>query len=501
MTKNYIVSIDVGTTGTRCIIFNENAKIVSKSYKKNKLIYPHPGWVEQDPFEIIENVNYVVKEAIKIAKAEMGDIISIGVTNQRESIVSWNKITGMPYYNIISWQDTRTNNICSNLIENDYEKLIKGKSGLSINTYFSAPKIEWLNENIEKFRTGIEKSEAYVGTIDSWVVWNLTGKIFATDYTNASRTMLMNLKKLNWDADLLDIFKIPENILPEIFPSSNRGYFGFTKKDGPFKENIPISGIIGDQQASLLGQACYEEGMVKNTYGTGSFILMNTGKEIKYSKHGLITTLAFGDGKNVSYALEGSIAYTGFVIEWLKDNLGLLDKVEESERLSSLAGSSDGVYFVPSFSGLYAPYWDMEARGLIIGLTSFTKKEHIIHAALESIGYQTRDVLDAMQKDIGKTITELRVDGGASENNYLLQLQSDILGIDVIRSGIFETTALGAAFSAGIAIDYFKKDLWNYYSIDEIFRPKISKQEREKAYSFWKKAVNRSKKWLKTVTP
>ena len=497
MERNYIASIDIGTTGTKCIIFDINGRLVSKSYKKNNLIYPHPGWVEQDPLEIIENVKIVIKDAIKKAKVEKGYIKAIGITNQRESVIAWNKKTGIPFYNIISWQDTRTKEICNDLIRDDYTKLIKNRTGLSINTYFSAPKIKWLLNNIEKFNESVKKNEAYVGTLDSWILWNLTGGIFATDYTNASRTMLMDLKNLRWDDDLLNLFGINDSILPEIYPSSNKGYFGFSTEDSPFMENIPISGIIGDQQASLLGQACYDEGMVKNTYGTGSFILLNTGKEIKYSKHGLITTVAFGDGKNVLFALEGSIAYTGSVIDWLKNNLRILKNVNECEKIALSAGSSDGVYFVPSFSGLYAPYWDMNARGLIIGLTSFTKKEHIIHAALESIGFQTRDVLEAMQKDLNIKITELRVDGGASKNNYLMQIQSNILGIKVIRSGISDTTSLGAAFSAGLAIDFFSSDLRKYYSIDEIFQPKNSESDREKSYKLWKNAVKRSEKWLK----
>ncbi len=497
MERNYIASIDIGTTGTRCIIFDINGRLVSKSYIRNNLIYPHPGWVEQDPLEIIENVKFVIKDAIKKAKVEKGYIKAIGITNQRESVIAWNKKTGIPFYNIISWQDTRTKEICNYLIGEDYRKLIKNRTGLSINTYFSAPKIKWLLNNIEKFNESVKKNEAYVGTLDSWILWNLTGGIFATDYTNASRTMLMDLKNLKWDYDLLNLFDINDNILPEIYPSSNKGYFGFSTEDSPFKENIPITGIIGDQQASLLGQACYDEGMVKNTYGTGSFILLNTGKEIKYSKHGLITTVAFGDGKNVLYALEGSIAYTGSVIDWLKNNLRILKNVNECEKIALSAGSSDGVYFVPSFSGLYAPYWDMNARGLIIGLTSFTKKDNIIHAALESIGFQTRDVLEAMQKDLNKKITELRVDGGASKNNYLMQIQSNILGIKVIRSRISDTTSLGAAFSAGLAIDFFSSDLGKYYSIDEIFQPKNSESDREKSYKLWKNAVKRSKKWLK----
>ncbi|MGC8671988.1 MAG: glycerol kinase GlpK [Thermoplasmata archaeon] len=496
MGKDYIAAIDVGTTGTKCIIFDKNAKIVSKSYIKNNLIYPHPGWVEQDPMELVENVKIVVKDAIKKAKVEKGDITAIGITNQRESIVAWNKNTGIPYYNVISWQDTRTIGICNDLIKENYTDLIKNKSGLSINTYFSAPKIKWLSNNINKFNDGIKKNEAYVGTVDSWILWNLTGGVFATDFTNASRTMLMNLKKLKWDDDLLNLFGINKNILPDIYPSSNRGFFGFSKENGPFMENIPVSGILGDQQASLLGQACYEEGMIKNTYGTGSFILLNTGREIKYSKHGLITTVAFGDEKNISYALEGSIAYTGSIIDWLKNNMGILKDVNESEKIAISAGSSNGVYFVPSFSGLYAPYWDMSARGLIIGLTSFTKKEHIVHAAIESIGFQTRDVLESMEKDLNKKITELRVDGGASKNNYLMQIQSNIIGINVLRSGISETTSLGAAFSAGLAIDYFSSDLWKYYSIDEIFQPKNSESEMEISYNLWKEAVKRSKNWI-----
>lgn len=498
MHKNYIASVDIGTTGTRCIIFNENANIVAASYRRNSIVYPEPGWVEQDPWNLLENVRAVVSDALKISKSERGTIAALGITNQRETVIAWNKTTGIPYYNAIVWQDTRTKDICSDLEREGYEKMIKNRTGLSINTYFSATKIKWMMEHIQKFSDGIKKGDAYVGTVDSWIIWNLTGRIFSTDFTNASRTMLMNIKKLEWDADLLDIFRVPEHVLPEIFPSSNEGYFGFTDVESPFRENIPLTGVIGDQQASLLGQACVEKGMAKNTYGTGSFILMNTGRDIKYSRHGMLTTVAYGRSKNdVTYALEGSIAYTGSVLEWLRENMGLVSSIDEIEGIAMKTGGSDGVFLVPSFSGLYAPYWDMDARGLIIGLTSFTRKEHIIHAALESICYQTRDVINAMEKDVGRKILELRVDGGGSKNNYLMQLQSDILGIDVLRSGLQETTSLGAAFAAGITIDYFTKDLWNYYSIEEIFKPGIPEDKRVENYEMWKKAVKRSKKWLK----
>ena len=496
--QKYIASIDIGTTSTRCMIFDENAKIVASSHRKNRLIYPKPGWVEQDPYEILENVRTVISDAIKISKSERGSIIAIGITNQRETVVAWNKENGIPFYNAISWQDTRTKDICNDLEKEGYGDLIKNKTGLSLNTYFSAPKIKWLLENVEKFKDAVKKEQAYVGNVDSWIIYNLTGKAFATDYTNASRTMLMDIRKLDWDQELLNLFKIPDYILPEIFPSSNDTFFGFTSTESPFKENIPISGVMGDQQASLLGQACTEPGMVKNTYGTGSFILMNTGNQPLYSKHGMLTTVAFGkNNKDVTYALEGSIAYTGSTLEWLKNNLGILENVDESEVIAEKIKTSDGVYIVPAFSGLYAPYWDMDATGLIIGLTAFTKNEHIIYAALESTCYQTRDVIEAMEKDSGKKIMELRVDGGGSKNNYLMQLQANILGVNIIRSEIIETTSLGVALAAGMALDYFKGDLQKYYAVEKIFKPEMPSELREKNYRLWKKAVERSKKWKK----
>ena len=498
MEKKYLLSVDQGTTGTRSIIFDYEANVVSSAYVEHKQICPRPGWVEHDPLEIWENTKRVIKESLTKAKIETSDIAGIGITNQRETIVVWNPKTGKPYYNAIVWQDTRTKHLCEELRKEGIEDHIHEKTGLYLHTYFSSSKIKWLLDNMEGLRERAEKGEATFGTIDTWLIWNLTGK-HVTDYTNASRTMLMDLKRLEWDDELLEIFKIPERGLPEIRSSSE--IYGHVKSE-ILGEDIPVVGDLGDQQAALVGQVALNRGEVKNTYGTGNFLLLNTGNEVRVSRRGLLTTIAYGFRKGeVNYALEGSIAITGAAVQWLRDNLGIIKTAAETEALARKVSNegAGGVYFVPAFSGLFAPYWDMDARGIIIGLTRYTRKEHIVHAALEAICYQTREVIEVMEEETGITVKTIKVDGGASANNYLMQLQADILGKTVIRPKVIETTSLGAAYMAGLAIEYWKnvEELKSKWKIDKIFNPSWPEDKREKLYKGWKEAVKRCKGWLK----
>ncbi|MGC8814029.1 glycerol kinase GlpK [Dictyoglomus sp.] len=492
----YILALDQGTTSSRAIIFDQLGNVISVAQKEFPQIFPKSGWVEHNPWDIWNSQREVMIEAIEKAKIKPKEISTIGVTNQRETTIVWDKHTGQPIYNAIVWQCRRTADYCEELKRNGLSEVIKEKTGLVIDAYFSGPKIKWILDNVPEAREKAEEGRLLFGTVDTWLIWNLTGgKVHATDYTNASRTMLFNIKNLDWDDELLEIMNIPRSMLPKTFPSSY--FYGVCNIfDGV---EIPITGIAGDQQAALFGQCGFEEGVVKNTYGTGCFILLNTGENIKYSSKGLITTIAYGIGEKVNYALEGSIFIAGAVIQWLRDNLGLIKSSSESEILAKMVEDNGGVYFVPAFVGLGAPYWDMFARGLIIGLTRGTKKEHLVRAALESIAYQTNDVVELMEQETGIKIKELRVDGGASANNFLMQFQSDISNLKVIRPYITETTSLGAAFLAGLGVGIWKDldEIKRIWKEEKVFTPCMPEEERRYYLSKWKEAVNRSRGWDK----
>ncbi|WP_038042748.1 glycerol kinase GlpK [Thermosipho africanus] len=485
----YILALDQGTTSSRAILFNEKGEYVYGLNKEYRQIYPRPGWVEHDPYDILNSQIEVAKKVVETVGAE--NIAAIGITNQRETTILWDKNTGKPVYNAIVWQCRRTASICDDLKEKGYEKLIKEKTGLVVDAYFSGTKIKWILDNVEGVREKAERGDILFGTVDSWLIWNLTGgKVHVIDYSNASRTMLFNLKTLDWDDEILEILNIPRAILPKPMPSSY--VYGYTEI---FGGKIPIAGDAGDQQASLFGQTCFEKGMVKNTYGTGCFILMNTGDTPYYSNSGLLTTIAWGVDDKVEYALEGSIFVAGAAVQWLRDNLKLIDNAAETEDLAKSVPDSGDLYFVPAMVGLGAPYWDMYARGLLIGITRGTTKAHIVRAVLESIAYQTRDVLEVMSKEAEINMGTLRVDGGASNNNFLMQFQADILGVPVERPEVTETTALGAAYLAGLAVGLWKSKEEIAWNLNKRFEPQLSKDERERLYSRWKEAVKRSMRW------
>lgn len=494
--RKYILALDQGTTSSRTIVFDDQGNIVSMAQKEFSQLFPQPGWVEHDPEEIWNSQLYTAKEALRSAGISASQIASIGITNQRETTVVWDKETGKPVYNAIVWQDRRTADICEALKKKGLEKYVHDNTGLVIDAYFSGTKIKWILDNVKGARKRAENGELLFGTIDSWLVWKLTdGSLHVTDYSNASRTMLFNIKSLKWDAKMLEALHIPSLMLPYVTDSSR--IYGFTHR-GVFDVEIPIAGIAGDQQAALFGQTCFGAGMAKNTYGTGCFLLMNTGNKMVKSKSGLLTTIAWGLGGKVEYALEGSVFIAGAAVQWLRDGLKMLDSSSDSEYHAVSVSSTDGVYVVPAFAGLGAPYWDMHARGAIFGLTRGSSKAHLVRATLESIAYQTRDVLTAMQQDSGIKLKSLRVDGGASANNFLMQFQSDILGVPVERPRVTETTALGAAYLAGLAVGYYKKpNLQKQVKGDQEFKPVMKAPEREKLYAGWKKAVNLSIAWGK----
>jgi len=505
MKREFVATIDQGTTGTRFALFRKDGTVAAFSYREHRQIYPEPGWVEHDPSEIWRNTETVIKDALEISRIEPDDICAVGVTNQRETTVIWDPFTGKPCCNAIVWQCTRTEKICQDLKDRGLEPLIREKTGLYASTYFSGPKIKWILDNISSVRKKAESGRAIFGNMDTWIIWNLTGGpkggSHVTDYTNASRTMLMDLRKLCWDEEIAKELGIPSQMLPEIRPSSDIRTYGTASKDGVFKVEIPVCGDIGDQQAALIGQTCFGKGEAKNTYGTGCFLLMNTGDTPFISRHGLITTCAYGFEENkCTYALEGSVAIAGAVIQWLRDNLKIIRSASETEEIARSVAEegSAGIYFVPAFSGLFAPYWDMHARGCIVGITRYTKREHIVHAALEAICYQTRDVLEAMMEDSGMRIAELRVDGGATVNNYLMQLQADISGVNVVRPAVTETTSLGAAYSAGLAVGLWKNpdETRHNWRIDRIFTPDWPEEKRQKMYTGWRRAVERSRGWI-----
>ena len=483
MEKKYIIALDQGTTSSRAVIFDSNQKIVGTAQKEFRQIYPKEGWVEHDPMEIWSSQSGVLAEVIAKEGISQHDIIGIGITNQRETT--------------IVWQCRRTAEICDELKKIDgLEEYIRENTGLLIDAYFSGTKIKWILDNVEGAREKAEKGELLFGTVDTWLIWKLTnGRVHATDYTNASRTMIYNIKKLEWDEKLLNILGIPKSMLPEVKDSS--GTFGYANLGGVGGHRVPIAGVAGDQQSALFGQACFNKGDSKNTYGTGCFLLMNTGEEMVRSQNGLITTIAIGlDGK-VQYALEGSIFIGGASVQWLRDEMKLVSESSDTEYFARKAKDSGGVYVVPAFVGLGAPYWDMYARGAIVGITRGTNKNQIIRATLESIAYQTRDVLEAMQEDSGIKLNHLKVDGGAAANNFLMEFQSDILGSCVRRPVILETTAMGAAYLAGLAVGFWesKDEISKQWSLDREFSPSMAEEEREKKYRGWKKAVKRAMDW------
>lgn len=497
MDKKYIIALDQGTTSSRAVIFDSSQKIVGVAQKEFKQIYPKEGWVEHDPMEIWASQSGVLAEVIAKEGISQHDIIGIGITNQRETTIVWDKNTGKPVYNAIVWQCRRTAGICDELKKIEgLEEYVRENTGLLIDAYFSGTKIKWILDNVEGAREKAERGELLFGTVDTWLIWKLTnGKVHATDYTNASRTMIYNIKKLEWDEKLLNILGIPKSMLPEVKDSS--GTFGYVNLGGKGEHRVPIAGAAGDQQAALFGQACFNKGDSKNTYGTGCFLLMNTGEEMVRSNNGLITTIAIGlDGK-VQYALEGSIFIGGASVQWLRDEMKLVSESSDTEYFARKAKDSGGVYVVPAFVGLGAPYWDMYARGAIVGITRGTNKNQIIRATLESIAYQTRDVLEAMQEDSGIKLNHLKVDGGAAANNFLMEFQSDILGSCVRRPVVLETTAMGAAYLAGLAVGFWesKEEISEQWILDREFSPNMSEDERSKKYKGWKKAVKRAMAW------
>ena len=487
----YIMSLDQGTTSCRCILFNRKGEIISLAQKEFKQIYPNPGWVEHDAMEIWAIQVGVAQEAMRQVGAEYHDIAAIGITNQRETTIVWDKQTGRPVYKAIVWQCRRTAEYCDELKAEGLAEMIRQKTGLFVDAYFSATKLQWILDHVERGRERAEKGELLFGTVDSWLIWKLTkGRVHVTDYSNAARTMLFNIAELRWDEELLAIFDIPKAMLPEVLPSAHA--YGETD---PliFGGAIPIASAAGDQQAALFGQACFRPGNAKNTYGTGGFLLMNTGKQPVYSKNGLLTTIAWGFDDEVHYALEGSIFVAGAAVQWLRDELKIIDKASDTEALALGVPDTNGVYFVPAFVGLGAPYWDPYARGIITGLTRGANRSHLVRAALEAIAYQTSDVLTAMQEDSGIRLAALKVDGGASENRFLMQFQADIMGTPVERPVNRESTALGAAYLAGLTVGYWESlaDVEENRSIDKIFEPDMDEAKRINLLQGWHEAVSR----------
>ncbi|WP_448809302.1 glycerol kinase GlpK [Agromyces bauzanensis] len=497
---DYVLAIDQGTTSSRAIIFDKQGSIVSNGQLEHEQIFPRAGWVEHDPAEIWRNTGEVIGQALGKANLTRHDIAAVGITNQRETAVVWDRTTGEPVYNAIVWQDTRTQDIVDRLAADGGVERFKAQVGLPLATYFSGTKIVWILENVPGAREKAEAGDLLFGTTDTWVLWNLTGGVdggvHATDVTNASRTMFMDLETLQWDDDILAAFGVPRSMLPEIRSSSE--VYGLANEHSLLRET-PIAGILGDQQAATFGQAAFQAGEAKNTYGTGNFLIFNTGEEIVHSKNGLLTTVGYKLGDQpVHYALEGSIAVTGSLIQWLRDNLGLISSAAEVEELATSVEDNGGAYFVPAFSGLFAPYWRPDARGALVGLTRYVNKGHIARAALEAIGLQTRDVVEAVNADAGIDLTELRVDGGATANDTLLQFQADVLGVPVVRPVVAETTALGAAYAAGLAVGFWSglDELAGNWQEDRRWTPSMAQPERERLVRNWKKAVTKTLDWV-----
>jgi glycerol kinase len=494
----FIAALDQGTTSTRCMIFDHAGQVIGHAQKEHTQIYPQPGWVEHNPLEIWDCAQTVIAQALAQANLTARDIAALGVTNQRETTVVWDKATGQPVYNAIVWQDTRTADLCARLAKTGGQNRFRKTTGLPLATYFSGPKIKWILEHVPGMKALARRGEILFGNIDSWIIWNLTGGVnggaHITDVSNASRTLLMNLKTLDWDDSILKAIGVPRAMLPAIKPSS--AVYGHTTG---VLTGVPVAGDLGDQQAALFGQTCFAPGEAKNTYGTGCFMLLNTGHAPVQSKNGLLTTLAYQIGEEQPvYALEGSIAITGALVQWLRDNLGLIQKSAEVEALAQTVGDSGGIYFVPAFSGLYAPYWRDDARGVIVGLTRYVNKGHFARATLEATAYQTREVLDAMNKDSGVKLKSLKVDGGMVFNDTLMQFQADVLGVPVIRPTIAETTALGAAYAAGLAVGFWSQtnELRRNWGKAKEWKPTLPPKQREKLYAGWKKAVTRTFGWL-----
>ncbi|MCD2200293.1 glycerol kinase GlpK [Halobacterium sp. KA-4] len=506
MPDTYVGSIDQGTTGTRFMVFDHSGQVVANAYEQHEQIYPEPGWVEHDPVEIWENTKAAVTEGLDAAGLDASQLEALGITNQRETTVVWDAASGKPVHNALVWQDRRTTDRVEELEANGTVEEIREKTGLEADAYFSATKTEWILDNAEplklqtsrtqNLRDRAREGELLMGTIDAWLIYNLTGN-HITDVSNASRTMLYNIRDLEWDDDLLAEFDVPAEMLPEVRPSSDEGLYGHTDPHGFLGAEVPVAGALGDQQAALFGQTCFDEGDAKNTYGTGSFYLMNTGNEAVESDHGLLTTIGFQrSGEPVQYALEGSIFVTGAAIEWLED-VDLINNAAQTAELARSAESTDGVYMVPAFTGLGAPHWDGRARGTIVGMTRGTEKKHIVRATLESIAYQTRDIAEAMEADSGVETTSLRVDGGAVKNNFLCQLQSDIIQTNIVRPEVDETTALGSAYAAGLAVGYWDDvdELRSNWQVNRQFEPEMDEPKADKMYGRWDDAVDRSLDW------
>lgn len=499
----YVGSIDIGTTSVRFILFDKKGNICGSAQKEHRQIFPKPGWVEHDPIEIWENTCFVIEDVMNKTGLSARSIDSIGITNQRETSVVWNKKTGKPYYNAIVWQCTRTDDICKNLTAETGEAFFKDKTGLPVATYFSGPKVKWILDNIPEAKKDIFSGDVLFGTIETWIIWWLTGGpkkgSHITDVSNASRTMMMNINSLEWDNELIEALGIPISILPDIKPSIDSNTWGETKKDGPFKGAIPVCGALGDQQAALFGQTCFSKGEAKNTYGTGCFLLMNTGNTPIISRHGLLTTVGYQiNNEKVVYCLEGSIAVAGALVQWMRDNMGIIKSAAEIEDLAKTVDDNGDIYFVPAFSGLFAPYWRSDARGIIAGMTQFTNKGHLARAVLEANAYQTRDIITAIEKDSKVNLTLLKVDGGMVLNELLMQFQSDILNVPIIRPTIIETTALGAAYAAGLATGFWTgtQDLKANWAEGKRWLPSMAKKDRNNLYAKWKKAIEKSFDWV-----
>jgi glycerol kinase len=499
----YVGALDQGTTSNRFIIFDHGGNIVGLDQKEHEQIFPKPGWVEHDPAEIWQNTRDVIRGALANAGLPGSDLAAVGITNQRETTVIWDKNTGKPFYNAIVWQCTRTDEICKQLMRDQGQNRFRDKTGLPIATYFSGPKIKWILDNVAPARKAADKGEALFGTMETWIIWWLTGGpdggSHVTDVTNASRTLLMDLQTLQWDEQILQILDIPPQMLPRIVPSSDNNTWGSSLKDGPLAAAIPVCGALGDQQAALVGQTCFDMGEAKNTYGTGCFLLLNTGTTPTVSRQGLLTTLGYQINDQAPvYCLEGSIAITGALVQWLRDNLGLISSAPEIETLAQTVEDNGGAYFVPAFSGLFAPYWRSDARGAIVGLTRYVNKGHLARAVLEASAYQTCDIVNAMNKDSGVHLSRLKVDGGMVANEVLMQFQSDILDVPVIRPKVSETTALGAAYAAGLAVGFWSglDELRQNWAEDKTWHPAMAPADREKYYREWKKAVDRTFDWV-----
>lgn len=500
--SKYVGAIDLGTTSNRFILFDKQGTIFASAQKEHRQIFPKPGWVEHDPMEIWKNTCEVIQEVMIMSDIKADQIDSIGITNQRETVVVWNKNTGKPYYNAIVWQCTRTDTLCKDLAKNFGEDYFRERTGLPVASYFSGPKVKWILDNVPEAKKDAEKGDVLFGTIESWIIWWLTGDVktgsHITDVSNASRTMLMNLNTLDWDKELLSAVGIPESTLPQIKPSIDSKTWGLTRKHGPFQGRIPVCGALGDQQSALFGQTCFAEGEAKNTYGTGCFLLLNTGNNIVQSEHGLLTTVGYQiNNEDAVYCLEGSIAIAGALVQWMRDNLGIIESAADIETLAQTVEDNGDVYFVPAFSGLFAPYWRSDARGIIAGLTRFANKGHIARAALEACAYQTNDIIKAMNNDSGVSLKHLKVDGGMVLNELLMQFQADILNVPIIRPTVIETTALGAAYAAGLATGFWhgQKELKKNWSEDKRWRPVMKTEKRDALCRSWAKAIEKSYNW------